>query len=392
MLTQPAPRTFRCSNCRAPIEFDAAAGALKCPYCGSTQVVESRGPAVEHGLREARQRGYGRAVKGQRCSDCGASVAFDAGLLSARCPFCASVRVADGDAEGLRPDNVLPFAVTPPEAKERFKKWMRGLWFRPNDLTNLAELQEIRGVYVPFWAFDVEARSWWYADAGYRIEQSAQGSNKPAGEQLRWEPVSGTRVDTYRGELVCASRGVPQRLLPRLNPFPLEQLAPYAPEFLAGWAAEAAAIDGDEAWRLAREALDKKQHQRCEAAVPGDTHRKLHVSTEYPDVRVKSALLPVYVAAYMYRGRTYRVLVNGQTGKVTGEGARSVAKILLAILVALLVAGGIALGIRLSQQPAARAPAAPVTRPAPAKEVAPSRPAKAPAPAPTQRRKSQRAP
>ncbi len=386
-MTQPAPRTLRCANCRAPIEYDASASALKCHYCGSTQTIEVQGPAIERGLRDASQvvRGYGRSMKGQRCTDCGARVAFEPTALAGRCPFCASARVADGDVEGIRPENVLPFSVTSQQAADLFKKWIRGLWFRPNDLKHLAELQEVRGVYLPFWSFDTEARSWWSADAGYYVnERSSDG--KSTTRRTRWEPVSGTRVDEHHDELVCASQGLPKALLPRLYPFRMEQLVAYTPEFLAGWGAEAASIDADDAWRAAKEALDQKQRALCASIVPGDTHRKLHVSTEYSRIRVKSALLPVFVSAYVYRGRPYRLLINGQTGKVSGQAPLSVAKVLIAILVGLLIAGGIALGVHQSQQPAPRpspASTAPATRPTPAKEAAPARPAPSKEVAPT---------
>jgi hypothetical protein len=48
-------------------------------------------------------------------------------------------------------------------------------------------------------------------------------------------------------------------------------------------------------------------------------------------------LLPVWIMAYRFRDRVFRFLVNGQTGKATGEAPISYAKILGAILIAALV-------------------------------------------------------
>jgi hypothetical protein len=39
-------------------------------------------------------------------------------------------------------------------------------------------------------------------------------------------------------------------------------------------------------------------------------------------VTFKHVLLPLWVGTYRYRGRQYPVLINGQTGKVSGEKPR----------------------------------------------------------------------
>ena len=52
----------------------------------------------------------------------------------------------------------------------------------------------------------------------------------------------------------------------------------------------------------------------------------------------KHVLLPVWLAAYKYRGKTYRFVVNGRTGRVQGERPWSAIKIALAVIVGLIVA------------------------------------------------------
>jgi len=58
-------------------------------------------------------------------------------------------------------------------------------------------------------------------------------------------------------------------------------------------------------------------------------------------VTFKHVLLPVWMAAYKFRGETYRVVINGRSGRVSGQRPWSFWKILLAVLAGLLVAGGI---------------------------------------------------
>jgi len=58
-------------------------------------------------------------------------------------------------------------------------------------------------------------------------------------------------------------------------------------------------------------------------------------------VTFKHLLLPVWLAAYKYRGKTYRFVVNGRTGRVQGERPWSLWKIAVAVLLATTVAGGL---------------------------------------------------
>ncbi|HBY08802.1 MAG TPA: hypothetical protein DEH22_13870 [Chloroflexi bacterium] len=45
----------------------------------------------------------------------------------------------------------------------------------------------------------------------------------------------------------------------------------------------------------------------------------------------KNVLLPLWIGTYNYQGKEYKVYVNGQTGKVTGEKPRDLLKTILII-------------------------------------------------------------
>ena len=73
--------------------------------------------------------------------------------------------------------------------------------------------------------------------------------------------------------------------------------------------------------------------------IGGDRQRVHDIQTTVRDVTFKHILLPVWMAAYKYRGKTYRFVVNGRTGKVQGERPWSAWKIAFAVLLGLIVAG-----------------------------------------------------
>jgi ribosomal protein S27E len=342
-----AARRFKCDGCGAELTFDAHSGKLKCSFCGNTQEVPAgEGAVVEHDLFEglaALPRGLGAAVKISRCQECGANVAFPDGATATKCTFCGSARVMEQSesAQALRPESLLPFAVDKKRANTVFADWLSRLWFRPSDLKQLAKVQEVNGVYVPFWTFDAHVDSRWTAEAGYYYYVDEEYTTQEGGrtvtrtrrqQRTRWERAWGQRSDDYDDVLVAASKGLPEDLARRLRTFDTSQLVPYSPGFLAGWRAEEYAIDLQQGFGTGRQIMEQSQVERCGKDVPGDTQRNLQVSSTFSAVTFKHVLLPVWIAAYRYHDRVYRFLVNGQTGEVVGKAPWSWLKIFLFVL------------------------------------------------------------
>ena len=73
--------------------------------------------------------------------------------------------------------------------------------------------------------------------------------------------------------------------------------------------------------------------------IGGDEQRVDDIRTQWEDLKFKHILLPIWVAAFRYRGKVYQILVNGQTGEVQGARPYSWIKITLAVAAAIIVAG-----------------------------------------------------
>ncbi len=335
---------FRCENCGAELAWDAGARKLKCAHCGFAMDMPAGGGAVVErdlfaGLAAA-PKGYGTVTRSHRCQECGANVSFPEGVTSTKCTFCGSSKVLDQgqNQNALRPESLLPFGIDKRHANEAFSKWLGKLWFRPGDLKRLAAVQEVNGVYVPFWTYDARVHSDWRAERGryyyteeeYTTQENGQTVTKTRQVQhTQWEPAWGNRDDFYDDLLVCASKGLPEDLAGRFRSFDTKQLVAYQPGYLAGWRAEEYAIDLRAGWQTAQGRIEEEQTSRCGRDVGGDTHRSLQVRNEFTDLTYKHVLLPVWIAAYRYQEKVYRFLVNGQTGEVVGKAPWSVVKIAL---------------------------------------------------------------
>lgn len=349
---------FPCPGCGAALHWDPDSGGLRCPFCGAGRKVESDPDATieERALDEAllaakHDREDPRRVRRVDCRSCGAVVEVPPTEKAGRCAWCGSSRIIEEEESSPRivPQAVLPFAVDADDAAARFRKWIRSLWFRPNALRDRSTMADLRGVLVPFWTFDASASSEWTALAGYHYYVAVQvGKQTVMQQRTRWVPAAGRRRDMHDDVLVCAGRGLNGKLLHRILPFPLQSLRPYRPEYLAGWAAEAYAIDAREGWSTAEKRIREEQRARCAGDVPGDTHSGLSVDTVLTGRTYKHVLLPVWVASYRFRDRTWTFLVNGATGEIHGDAPFSWIKITLFVLAILAVLAGIALAVEAS--------------------------------------------
>ena len=161
--------------------------------------------------------------------------------------------------------------------------------------------------------------------------------------------ASGNVARFFDDVLVLASKSLPKKYTDGLEPWDLSALEPYKPEYLAGFRAEAYAVPLHDGFTEARQRMDAVIARDIRFDIGGDRQRIHSVETDLRDVTFKHVLLPVWLAAYKYRGETYRFVVNGRTGKVQGERPWSAIKIAIAVVVGLAVAAAVGYGAALAQ-------------------------------------------
>jgi len=116
---------------------------------------------------------------------------------------------------------------------------------------------------------------------------------------------------------------------------------PYTEEYLSGFSSEVYQVELDQGFNLAQSNMDRIIRRDVASAIGGDQQRIRRLQTSHSETTFKHVLLPLWSAAFEFRGKTYRFVVNGRTGKVKGERPYSVMKIALASL----AAGAVLLGI-----------------------------------------------
>ncbi len=353
--SQPsAAQTFLCPQCGAEMNWDADQRLLTCAYCGHQQAPEQIGEIVEYDLEAfirsgaAKAHGYGTETKTISCQQCGASTTVEPNVTSTECPFCGSNVVLEQEtaADIIQPESLVPFQISQDVALRKYREWLgRGI-FRPGDLARRAGRGQLYGVYLPFWTFDAEAFSRWRAEAGYyyyvtetytTTENGKRVTKTRQVRKIRWEPAWGQHAGSYDDVLVYATNSIDQKILEKVYPFDTKKLVAYAPQYLSGWRAEQYQIDLPQGWQIGQAKVEDYERDACARQVPGDTYRNLQVNTTISDVTFKHVLLPAWIASYPYKGKIYRYMVNGQTGRVEGQKPVSMIRVAIAVVIALII-------------------------------------------------------
>lgn len=362
MALEPQTHRFPCPNCGSDYRFDPGHDRLTCDHCGNSEPIGlTRGPAIreldfETALRAALPAQEMETNRTSECPNCGAQVEFGRDNHSTECPFCATPVVTDtGAHRQIKPRAVLPFALDERTARGAMTDWLGSLWFAPNGLQDYARKgRTLTGIYVPYWTFDADTHSAYAGERGtvYYETVTVVRDGKRMREnvaKIRWRPVRGRVARFFDDVVVLASRSLPKRFTDALEPWDLAALEPYRPEYLAGFSAEGYTVELEEGYQEARHYMHRIIERDVKFDIGGDRQRIHDIRTDVRGVTFKHILLPVWMAAYKYRGKTYRFVVNGRTGRVQGERPYSIWKIAFAVLLAALVAGAIGYAYGLEQ-------------------------------------------
>ena len=269
------------------------------------------------------------------CSSCGAVSRARANIIGNRCPFCQSPQLKEQPSHyQIAPQGVWPFRLEDTDALAVFKTWIASLWFRPSALRKLAQVESIKGVYVPYWTFDAHVFSQFTAERGdhYSVGYTDSQGKRRTRTETRWRWVSGSRSDFHDDVLVCGSSGLPRTLSDRFLSFRTADALPFRPEYLLGWITECYTVPLPSAHDIAQERIVEKQKELCVQSVGGDTVRNLNVQNQFSRETFKHLLLPIWICSYRYQTQNFHFYVNAQTGEIYGSAPYSWIKIFFAIV------------------------------------------------------------
>ncbi len=347
---------YQCPACTGPLHYSAKSGKLACDYCGSSfdvaeiealyarkeaeaaaakQAADVKAEAAQAAKAEAAEaaaasggwdtsdlsRDWGAEADGLRvysCPSCGAELICDQSTAATACPYCGNPAIVPGQFSGaLRPDYILPFRLSKDDAVQALRAHYKGKPFLPRSFTSANHIEQIQGVYVPFWLFD----------GGAEGATSYRASNTNVFETGDYEITETRHYHVVRaGSLafekipVDASSKMPDDHMDSIEPFDYAQLRPFSTAYLPGYLADKYDVTIDDS----RDRADTRCRETLAQALRDTVTGYGACVTEREDIalrrgKVHYALLPVWMLSTKWRGQDFLFAMNGQTGKLVGD-------------------------------------------------------------------------
>lgn len=269
-------------------------------------------------------------LRAVRCSGCGGTVRMVPGKRLPSCLFCgadASDLIPFEPPESVEPpEGAIPFVITDDQARASFRTFATSSFWYPSDLRS-AKL-ELRHLLLPAWAWAGAVETHWTG-----LVSASTRSGK--------RPVAGHEDVFFEQILVPSSQSLRQAELGSLGGYDESALVPFDPEQTVE-PYELSELTRSVARTRAQQEMERRHRVAIERANGLVKCRSSSVVTE---LQGRPVLVPVFIGAYRYGSRTFRVLVNGQSGQLVGDAPTSVWKVLGVILLVVAIIGGIALAI-----------------------------------------------
>ena len=327
-------REYKCPRCGGAVEFDSTLQKMKCPFCESVYTVdELEGKSNAPGASDAPEQddlsrdvsagsrwesGEAESLRSYLCNSCGGEIICDSTTAASACPFCGNPVVMNAQFKGtLRPNLIIPFKKNREDAKKAYREHIKNKFLLPEAFKDENHIDEIKGIYVPFWLFDAAAdgavsyeatrsRSW--QDASYRYTETSVFRVQRSGRaKFSAVPVDG-------------SKKMPDVLMESIEPYQVSEAVDFKTAYLAGYLADRYDVDAVQSVDRANARVKKSVEELFKTTVSGYDA----VRTENSTVRVKNgtakyALYPVWLLNTTYQGKQYTFAMNGQTGRFVGD-------------------------------------------------------------------------
>ncbi len=324
-------KEYKCPCCGAAIFFDINSQKMKCPYCSTEYELETL-KSYDEDLKSSGESNYdwGKLSGGQWqegetsglvtyiCNSCAGEIVGDENRAATSCPFCGNAVVIKHQFSGmLKPDYVIPFKLDKEAAKAALRNHYNKKRLLPKLFKTENHLDEIQGVYVPFWLFDADVdatirfratriTAWTSGDYNY-TKTSYYSVVRGGGLSFEHVPADG-------------SEKIADDIMESIEPFDFSQAVDFQTAYLAGFLADKYDVNSDTCVKRANERIKKSTESAFASTVKG--YASVFPENSAVNVnngKAKYALYPVWFLNTSWQGKNYKFAMNGQTGKFVGD-------------------------------------------------------------------------
>lgn len=312
----------KCPACAAPIHFNPKLGLWKCDYCSSEfnleQLKKHNNASSDKNNKKKNKADDGVTYVSYSCQNCGAEVIADEQTAATFCVYCGNTAIMKNKLDGkFAPDYIIPFKVEKEEAIKAFECLSKGRPFMPKGFNDKNNIEKIKGVYIPFWLYDL----------------TISGSVNYDGQVVKyWSTATRhyTKIDYYKiyrtGSMnfikipVDGSTRFDNNVMNSIEPFNFNELKEYNHAYLSGFYAERYDLESDitlgdavnRAVESAKITMLNDAQNYANKTIFENTLRSTVDKKDY-------VLLPVWMVNVKYQDKYYLFAMNGQTGEFIGN-------------------------------------------------------------------------
>lgn len=321
---------YKCPNCGGKLEFDSGTQKMLCPYCDSTIDVEAL-KSYDESLNRNEEINFEWQTEANEwtqnekehicvyvCQSCGGEIVCDDTTAATHCPFCSNPVIMTGKLSGqLKPDFVIPFKLDKKAAKEALTRHFKGKTLLPKVFKTQNHIDEIKGIYVPFWLFDAKAN----ADITYKGTRTRMWSDRNYNySETSFYSVHRSGSLGFQRVPVDASSKMDDALMDSIEPFDFSEADSFKTAYLSGYYADRYDVDASESAERANLRIENTTDDVFRSTVHGfETLVAQQKNISLEGAHAKYALYPVWILNTTWNGKKYVFAINGQTGKIVGN-------------------------------------------------------------------------
>lgn len=322
---------YKCPSCGGALSFDSQLQTVKCPYCDTEfdmEALRELDAVLEQPPQDdmnwQKQPGENWQTQEQDglcsfiCQSCGGELICEETTAASSCPYCGNPVIMTERLSGaLRPDLVIPFKLDKAAAKAALKNHFKGKPLLPKTFKTENRLEQLQGIYVPFWLFDADAD----ADIRYKATRiSVWSDSKYNYTKTSFYSIHRAGSLGFSGVPVDGSQKMDDTLMESLEPYDLTQAVDFQTAYLAGYLADRYDVGADNCINRANQRIKTSTENAFKETVIGyNTVIPQTSAVQLKNSKVSYALLPAWILNTKYKGKDYMFAMNGQTGKFVGN-------------------------------------------------------------------------
>jgi DNA-directed RNA polymerase subunit RPC12/RpoP len=331
---------YKCPNCNAVLKYNPKGKNWKCEYCGSSFNKEELDLNEEKFEKNKVKKPKENNVEGVEvdeytCQNCGAKIVADVNTAATFCVYCRNTAILKSRlTDKFAPNRVIPFAKTKQDAIEGFKSVCKGKIFAPKEFALERNINEITGVYIPFWLHSCDMNAVMNGK-GTRITTWTVGDQRYTKTDIFEVDREGNY--TFESIPVDGSKRFDDAIMNSIEPFDYGELKDFAAGYLSGFLAEKYDIEKDEAKKITLKRAQNSATTNIRNTIPYTSFTAEKSEANITSENIEYVLLPVWMVNVKYNGKMYPFAMNGQTGKMIGNIPWSGAKAFLAFVIVFII-------------------------------------------------------